>query len=524
MPAPRFSLLTVDGTPAREAFEQTVAAVLGQVRGDWEWLLLVEPPAAGAVREDAWLSDRLAELTALDSRVVRVVTGPEQRGDRDQAPVSRALGAARGDFVVLLASTDVPLPTALEAIGRAVDGHDDVDLVYGDEDTVAGDGATGRGTYLKPDWSPERLRHLAYPGCFLAIRRTLMQGLGDLDGRQDAVTSHDLALRAGERARRVVHLPEVLHHARAGSGRLLDPVATPAHVAVVQSHLDRVGIAATARPGQVPGSVSVERQPDVDTSVSVIIPTIGSRGTAFGERRTFVVEAIRSLLVGSGHRDVEFVVVYDEPTPAEVLDELRALRARVRLVPFREEFNFSVKCNVGAALATGEVLVFLNDDTEARTPGVVENLIAPLREEGVGMTGPKLLFEDLRIQHAGVNYGDGDVFHSYYRAGPEDTGTLGDLWINREVSALTGACIAIRADLFREIGGFVESLPLNYNDVDLSLKVRRLGHRLVWLHAVELFHFESTTRVPVIHGWERRTLIERWGTFRQPELYTAVVR
>jgi O-antigen biosynthesis protein len=210
-------------------------------------------------------------------------------------------------------------------------------------------------------------------------------------------------------------------------------------------------------------------------------------------------------------------VVYDTPTPPEVLAELRALpwgRARLQLVEFRHPFNFSEKNNVGALHATGEVLLFLNDDMEAVTDAVIENLIAPLREPGVGATGPKLLFEGSRIQHAGLVYGSGTITHSYYRAPhPDLLGAYGELWVNREVTALTGACIAVRRDAFEEVGGFTEELPVNYNDVDFCLKLGHTGHRLLWLHDVVLYHFESISRSSEVRPWEKRFITERWGDY-----------
>jgi O-antigen biosynthesis protein len=213
-------------------------------------------------------------------------------------------------------------------------------------------------------------------------------------------------------------------------------------------------------------------------------------------------------------------VVYDTPTPAPVLEELRAAvprdDIRLKLVEFTRPFNFSEKCNVGGLHASGEYLLFVNDDMETKSPGMVEQLIAPLSEGDVGAVGPKLLFEGARVQHAGVSYGSGSIAHSYYRAAhPDEFGYLGELWINREVSVLTGACLAVRRDVFRDVGGFTETLPLNFNDVDFSLKLRSRGHRLVWLHDVVMYHFESISRDNRVRMWEMDWISERWGDFEQ---------
>jgi GT2 family glycosyltransferase len=237
-----------------------------------------------------------------------------------------------------------------------------------------------------------------------------------------------------------------------------------------------------------------------------------------------VVETVRSVLAASAHQALEVVVVHDSPTPTTALDELAAQSSPlvpVRFVEFTEPFNFSRKCNLGALHATGENLVFLNDDMEAVSQGPVEQLVTPLAEGGVGATGAKLLFEDDHIQHAGLVYGSGTVTHVYYRMRPTSVGAYGDLFSNREVSALTGACLAVRRDVFEEVGGFCEELPLNYNDVDLSLKIRRTGRRLVWLHGVVLHHFESVSRTTEVRDWEKELLCRRWGDYREvPERFT----
>ena len=511
MPGPRVSIITAVYNPPRQAFEETVASVLSQTYDDWEWILTDD------CSPHDWVRPRLRELAASDPRIT--VNEREANGGIVAAS-NDSLAGATGEFVALLDHDDVLEPRALATMMAAVDDAADpgaVDYLYSDQGLMTEDGET-HSPYYKPDWSPERFRHHMYTTHFSVLRRALVLEVGGFRPGYDGSQDHDLVLRVTERAREVVHVHDVLYHWREVAGSAAaDPHAKPyawnAGVKAVQDHLDRLGIPATVTKGPSPGLYHVEREPDTTTPVSIIIPTIGSRGRVFGARRTMVVETVRSVLEKSQHTDLEFVVVYDPPTPADVIEELRSLGANLKLVAFREPFNFSAKCNVGAIHATGDVLVFLNDDMEARSEGVIEHLIAPLREEGVGMTGPKLVFEDLRIQHAGLVYGSGTVTHAHYRVPVEDHRRI-ELDMNREVSALTGACVAIRKELFWEVGGFSEELPVNYNDVDFSLKVRHLGHRLVWLHDVELFHFESVSRDNTVHRAELGWITRRWGKLR----------
>jgi len=167
--------------------------------------------------------------------------------------------------------------------------------------------------------------------------------------------------------------------------------------------------------------------------------------------------------------------------------------------------------NVGCLRASGDRLVFLNDDVEVISDGWLEQLVAPLNEPDVGLTGARLYFSDATVQHAGHAYAGGHYLHPYRDLPRESYGPFGALIINREASGVTAACAAMRRETFVEIGGFSEALPANFNDVDLCYKVRLAGQRIVYVASVELYHFESRTRERAVHDWERNLVRSRWG-------------
>lgn len=503
--APRLSLLTVIDRDPEATVDDTVRSVTRQTSGDWQWIVCA-PRARGE-----WAAP-FAELAAKDPRVVLV--------ESDDDPLSTALARATGEFVAVLFAGDRLAREATRYVLEAAD-RDEVpaDVLYSDHEWVGVDGER-HDRDLKPDWSPERLRHHDYLGQLTVFRRELVTQVGGFRPDLQGAVHHDLALRVTERAGRVVHVRRVLYLVRDRDRSDAPwahehPFDEAAAVRAVQEHLDRVGISATAAPGAERGLVRVQRQPDRTTPVSIIMPTIGTKGVVGGVTRTMVTETLRSIAQRSDHEDVEYVVVYDKPTPEEVLDELRALRQelglRLKLVVFTAPFNFSAKCNYGAGFADGEVLIFLNDDMEAIGEGAIESLIAPLAEDGVGATGPKLRFEDGRIQSGGTQFGSGAIRNRYRLAPADDAGDSAELLVSRETSGVTGACLAVRKTVFEEIGGFAESFPMNYNDVDFALKMLRAGYRVLWLHDVELFHFESVTRDRTVHPWELKRLAHRWG-------------
>ena len=258
-----------------------------------------------------------------------------------------------------------------------------------------------------------------------------------------------------------------------------------------QDQLDRLGIAAIAAFGRVPGTYCIERVADPETSVSIIIPTRGGSGLVWGARRCFVVEAVASVLARTRLPLLQIVVVYDVDTPADVLERLRDLAGdRLLPVPFAEPFNFSAKCNAGFAASSGDVVVLLNDDVQAITDGFLEQLVAPQTEPGVGMKGARLLFADGRLQHGGHSYENGHMGHAFHMALRDDSGAFAALWVNRECSGLTAACVALRRETYDDVGGLCEEPPGNFNDVDFSFKLRHTSRRLLWLADVELYHFD----------------------------------
>ncbi|WP_230402002.1 glycosyltransferase family 2 protein [Sanguibacter suaedae] len=506
MQAVTFSIITpVYNTPS-DVLSDTITSVLDQTYAAWELLLVDDASTSPAVREV------LDKAAAKDSRI-RVVARESNGGI--VAASNDGLREANGDFVALLDHDDLLTRDALQVVSEAL--AEDVDYVYSDEDKVD---ESGRyfDHFEKPDWSPERLRHQMYTGHLSVIRTSLAREVGGFRQEFEGSQDHDLVLRVTEQARRIVHIPEVLYHWRVVPGSAAGdleakPYAWAAGRDAVQAHLDRVGIAGTAELGDAPGLYKIRRAANPDRMISVIIPTRGGTGLVWGERRCFVLEAVRSLLAHTSHEKLEIVVVYDIPTPQAVLDELKEIAGeKLVLVPFHGEFNFSKKCNEGFLASTGDIVVLLNDDVEAISDDVLETLVAPLEEPDVGLTGARLLFSDRTLQHAGHVYYKDVIHHSYFMWPDDAFGPFSALRLNREASGLTGACIALRREDYELIGGMAEDLPLSFNDVDFSRKLRHVGYRLVWMWEAALFHFESQTRDPRVKESEVTYLFRRWDT------------
>ena len=244
------------------------------------------------------------------------------------------------------------------------------------------------------------------------------------------------------------------------------------------------------------------------TLVSAVVPSIGATGTVGGKQRTFVVESIRSVLA-TADVDIDVIVVAGREMPSSVTDDLRDL-GPVRIVDYEKAFNFSAVVNLGAAHATGEYLLLLNDDTEVIT-GDWLTLMIDACAPGVGAVGAKLLFEDGTLQHAGHTYRTSLDHVGFGRAG-DSLGRGGVLQRRREVAGVTAACMLTPMAVFDAVGGFTELLPANYNDVDYCMKLRMAGWSIVYEPAAMLYHFESQSRVAGINPDEIELIQRRWLT------------
>jgi glycosyltransferase involved in cell wall biosynthesis len=413
----------------------------------------------------------------------------------------------RADTVAVLDDGVELVPDAIAALQRRLDAAPEADLVYGDHVGVRGHAVVWRS--FAPEHSPERLLQQPVVGRVVLVRRQVLDRVGGTptDGGMAAV--HDLALRVAATTDRIARIPDVVARVRVDD---IDPDTDGDRLAVVERRARRIGLDASLSVGDVPGVVRVDRRAGDSPLVSIVVPTRGTDGLAFGRRRSFVVEALRSIVEQSTYRRFELVVVHDPETPPDVLDELRSLPAELSLVAFDRPFNFPEKIAAGADAAGGELLLLLNDDTELIEPSSIERMVAHLDDPGVAMVGAKLLFEDGRLQHGGHVY-TGAIHHACFGWPGESPGPapLFPLAVARECSGVTAGCALVRRSVFDAVGGLDPALPHNYNDVDLSLKIRSAGHRIIWTPHATFFHFESRSRRPEIRPDELAEIERRWG-------------
>ncbi len=445
---------------------------------------------------------------ACDSAVEAAIAGFVRNDPRVRftgASANGGLAAATGSFVMLLDEGDELAEHALSKFCQAVITDPLLDMLYADEDRLSTDGRHAA-PFFKPDWSPESLLAWMYTGRPGVYRTSVVRDIGGFRAEFGPAYEYDLVLRMAARSRRAGRVADVLYHrAKALDSReAFDEAGRRA----LRNHLDETKRRGAVEVGPAPGLHRVHFTPCGSPLISIIIPSACRRVHIRGDRAYYLLKCLESIQKSTWRR-YETIVMHGDRIPARVascLEECRSVRAA-----YDSPFNWSRAMNQGAALARGQHLLFLNDDVEVITPDWLERLLEFSQQSAIGAVGAKLFFPGGAIQHAGVAVLEGRPQHSFYGYNGEHSGYFGNLLVPRNCSAVTGACLMTRADVFRSAGGFDEELPLNYNDVDYCLRMITSGKRIVCTPYARLYHHELGTRPAEVRPEESEAMRQRWG-------------
>jgi GT2 family glycosyltransferase len=238
----------------------------------------------------------------------------------------------------------------------------------------------------------------------------------------------------------------------------------------------------------------------VRTTCSLVIPV--------HNRAALTRQCLDTLLASpADSAEVEIVVVDDASTDSTP-EMVAAYGDRIRIVRHEQNAGFGTSCNDGAAAASGDWLVFLNNDTVPQ-PGWLDALLAyAARHDRLGMLGAKLLFPNDTVQHAGVVFPHDRHPRHVYTGFPAAHPAVNK---SREFQVVTGACALIKRELFDESGRFDSAFINGYEDVDLCLRLRSLGYEIHYCHEAVLYHLESATRDYGLDPHNFGLFLKRWG-------------
>jgi len=437
----------------------------------------------------------LKEYAAKDGRVKYRVLG-ENLGISGNT--NAALSLATGNFIVLCDHDDILPEQALFECAKAVREHPGCDCLYSDEDKLDMDGGSLFDPNFKPDFNQDLLTSVNYICHLFVVRRDLVEKAGTFDSAYDGAQDYDFIFRVTEQAREIVHIPKVLYHWRChmnstASNPESKLYAFEAGARAIRAHYQRVWPELTVKDivkGVDYGIYHTTFDLKEEPLVSVVIPN--------KDHIPDLEKAVRSLSEKGTYRNLEFIVVENNSTEERTWSGYEALKKEfpnLKVVTWEGPFNFSAINNFGVQYASGDYLLFMNNDVELIEPEAVREMLYYGQRPDVGVVGCRLLYEDDTTQHAGVVIGFGGIAgHTFIGVHRLQNSYFHRAVTAQDYSAVTAACMLTKKELFLSVGGFTEELAVAFNDIDYCLKVRETGAKVVYNPYALFYHYESKSR------------------------------
>lgn len=483
---PLLSVVLPVHDPDAAWLREAIQSVRDQAYEEWELCVADDASKRPHVREI------LDAEAAADSRI-RITYRSDNGGIAEAS--NSALAMANGDFVAFLDHDDVLRPHALWEVVARIRRSPNVDIIYSDEDLILPDGRRG-GVFFKPNWSPAWLLSQNYITHLMVVRRKCLEDVDGFRAGYDGSQDHDLILRLTENTTRVEHIADALYSWRQTSGSTAlhpdnKPLARLAGRQCVQDALDRRGTPGHVKLGPTPGVYDVRYDVLGTPTVSIIVPT--------RDRLDLLRRCIASVDDLSSYNQREVVILDNDSREAVTHAYLATCGHRVVAVP--GPFNYSRIINAGVRSTSTPYVLLLNNDTVVLSKDWIECLLELCQQPDIGVVGCTLVHADGRLQHTGIGIGYGHLAYNLGVGRP----------VLRDASAVTGACMMVKREVFDLVGGFDESMAIAYNDVDFCLRVRQQGLRVVYTPFAHLKHEESSSRGALDPTADHDAFRTRWG-------------
>ena len=518
---PQVSIVMPVYRPRLDEFRAAVASIIAQTSSEWE-LVMVDDCSG-----DDELARAMTTMAAEDRRI-RVIR-QKTNGGISRA-TNAAIAAARGAWIMFADHDDLLVDVAVEHM-LAEARRTGARLLYSDEDKIDASGHFSLPAF-KTDWNYRLMLGVNYVCHLVMVDRALLDEVGPLDPAQDGAQDHDLLLRIAEvlPEHRIHHVPEILYHWRMSETSTAASISNKGYAieagrSAVARHLERRGLPAEVRSFDETTLYRVGWRFAQTPKVRVIVP--------FKDETGITARCLDCLLDNTDYPEMEVVLVDNWSITADAAAFVRAVEGsgRARVLQIREAFNYARLNNLAAADSDAEFFMFLNNDVFVDDRRWLHTLVGEmLADPRCGIVGGKFLYPNGTVQHAGVILGVGDVAgHAHVGIPVDEGGYAGRASFAQEMSAVTAAGMLVRAAAFRAVGGFDETaLAVAFNDVDLCLKIRGAGYRVIWTPEFVAEHHESLSRGsddrPMAERrffHERETMIERYGAaLKQDPFYS----
>lgn len=481
-------LVPLYNTPER-FLDEMISSVTSQTYANWELCL-----ADGSDDTHPEVGEFVKRLAEKDPRILYRKL---EKNLGISGNTNACIDMASGNYIALFDHDDILHPAALYEVMCAI-CEKDADFVYTDEATFESPDLDKIITaHFKPDFAPDNLRANNYI-CHLSVfSREVLDRAGRFRSEYDGSQDHDMILRLTSAAEQIVHIPKLLYYWRSHPQSVAMDIdskgyAIDAGKRAVRDSIRRDGGDARVESSRAFPTIYRIRYDLKDyPKVSILIP---NKNHLEDLRR-----CVESILSKTTYPLFEIVIVdngSDDPALLEYYETLKQYPI-FKLCSLDIPFNYPKLNNRAAEVATGDYFLLLNNDTEVISPAWIEEMLMYAQRDDVAAVGAKLYYPDHTIQHAGIvlKLGKDRVAgHAFYKDPRGAVGYMGRLWYAQNVSAVTAACMLVKASAYREVGGFDESLAVAYNDVDFCLRLREKGYLLVWTPYAELYHYESKSR------------------------------
>lgn len=480
---PLISVVVSVFSPPEIFLRQMIESVTAQTYPHWELCIVDASP-------DVSVTKPVIEEYMSDARIRYKVLG-ENLGISDNT--NEAFEMAAGDYIALFDHDDLLCENALFEVALAIK-EQDADVIYTDEDKIKGETGERYQPNFKPDFNLDLLRSNNYICHLLVVRKAFLERVGGLRSEYDGAQDHDFILRCAENTKKIAHVPKVLYHWRVHAASTADnplskKYAFDAGKRAVTDHIRRCGSEAEVTDTKFPGFYRAKYKVEGEPLVSILIPNKDEKET--------LQACLTSIRETSTYRNYEIIIIENNSTEQETFDYYKEIDGRdgVRVVYWKEGFNYSALNNFGFTFAKGDYILCLNNDITVITPDWLERLIGQCQRQEVGIVGARLYYPDNTIQHAGVIVGIGGVAGAMFVGMPrERSGYLRKAILQQDLSAVTAACMMVDRHAWEAVGGFEEKLAVAFNDIDFCLRVREKGYLVVYEPNVEMYHYESKSR------------------------------
>ena len=446
---PKFTILIESG---KENIKSLLESIQSQFYADYEIIIFSQDEIA------------LNELTNEKTVEIKFVSN-----------INDLLENIQGDFVCILDKMAILSNDALFRLCTFLNKHLDSEIIYTDNDYL--DKKTGNriNPFFKPDWSPYFFRSMNYFRPFCLIKTEVLKKL-TFNDISETLPLYDITVRATEITKKINHYSFPVCTTREED---VTNVHNEEQKKIISNHLRRKKIDATVNQGIIPNTLKIVYADENQPLVSIIIPTKNNH--------KILQRCIESLENNTTYKNWEIIIIDNNSTKNKTKEYYKSLPYKI--ISFSEPFNFSKMNNLAVKHAKGELLLFLNDDTQIINPESLEEMVGLSSQKDIGAVGAKLVHADKTIQHAGIAFlNSGAGFHPFQRIHESKGGYHNLINVTRECSAVTGACLLVKKEIFDQINQFDEDFDLYYGDADLCLKIIKAGYNVLYNPHAKLLH------------------------------------